>query len=55
MYFPSRIDLSKWCPEKCPEKCPDNVLIYESEIVKITTILDCNCSFTNKKSLFIDK
>ena len=51
MYFPSRIDLSKWCSEKPP----NNVSICEPEIVKIEPFMNCNCSFTNKKALFIDK
>ena len=51
MYFPSRIDLSKWCSEKPP--C--NVSICEPEIVKFEPFLNCNCILTNKKSLFVDK
>jgi hypothetical protein len=51
MYFPSRIDLSKWCSEKPP--C--NVSICEPEIVKIEPAFNCNCILTKKKALFIDK
>jgi hypothetical protein len=60
MYFPSRIDLSKWCSEK-PSS---NVSIYQPETNNYPqetnnypseTVFNCDCSFTNKKSLFIDK
>ena len=51
MYFPSRIDFSKWCSENPP--C--NVSICEPEIVKIEPVLNCNCILTKKKALFIDK
>jgi hypothetical protein len=69
MYFPSRIDLSKWCSEKPSSNCepeynklqPGNANCepgnanYQPGNANYQPIFNCDCSFTNKKALFIDK
>ena len=54
MYFPSRIDLNNWCSNSCS----NNNSNYDSNIdtnndTNIDKHTKCDCSLTNKKSLFI--
>jgi hypothetical protein len=64
MYFPSRIDLSKWCSEKPSSNCepeydkfkPGNPNYQHGNAnFEPGTVFNCDCSFTNKRALFIDK